>query len=107
MEVILFLTPQNKYSISYFINRFSQEPPHSMFLRYDMQKYLRLAAFKIVNVKPYFVIPRGVYQKINGSLIMKLWYVEKLLLKTKLSQIAGTIFWQTNLVKYRMEVEEL
>jgi len=97
----------NKYSIGYLINRFSQEPPHSMFSRKDMQKCLQLAAFQIVNIKPFFIIPRGIYQKINWGFIMKLLYLERLLLKTKLSQIACTLFWQTSLAKYSMKVEEL
>jgi len=96
----------NKYSIGYFINRFSQEPPHSMFSRNDMQKYIQLAAFKIVNIQPSFIIPRGVYQKIDWSFIRKLWFIERLLLKTKLSQIACTLFWQTNLAKNPIGIED-
>jgi len=97
----------NKYSIGYFINRFSREPPHSLFSRNDIQKYLRLATFKIFKIKPFFLVPRGVYQKIKWRFIIRLWYIERLLLKTKISQIACTLFWHTNIAKYSLKVEDI
>lgn len=96
----------NKCSIGYFINRFSQEPPHTMFSRNGMQRYLLSTAFKIVDIKPSFIVPRGFYQKIDSILLDLLWFIDRLFLKTRLSRMACTLFWQANLMKHPVGAEE-
>jgi SAM-dependent methyltransferase len=95
----------NKCSVGYITNWLSQEPPHNLFLRGDIKKLLQLVAFNVVETAAFFLIPRGVYQKINRVAILKLWRIERLLLKAKLGQLACTIFWCTNIMKYDMKTE--
>lgn len=95
----------NKCSVGYITNWLSQEPPHNLFLGGDIKKLLQLAAFDVVETSASFLIPRGIYQKINRVAILKLWCIERLLLKAKLGQLACTLFWCTKILKYDMKTE--
>ena len=84
----------NKYSIGVIANRFSHEPPHTFFSKKEIEKTLHQVFSGSAKVEPSFMIPRGIYQKINRSIILWVWQINNLLLKTRLRQFACTHFWK-------------
>ncbi len=87
----------NKCSVGRFLNFFSQEPKHEMFLSTEITRMLKMSSFKDVQMESAFMIPRGLYQKIDGQLVRALWKIDTIALKTRLKQIACTHFWKSSL----------
>jgi ubiquinone/menaquinone biosynthesis C-methylase UbiE len=87
----------NKSSIGRFLNRLSKEPKHDTFSRNEIVMMLKASSFKVTQVEPAFMIPRGIYQKTNSDVIRILWKLDRKILKTKLNKIACTFFWRANL----------
>jgi ubiquinone/menaquinone biosynthesis C-methylase UbiE len=86
----------NKFSIGVIANRFSHEPPHTFFSKKEIEKALHQVFSGSAQIEPSFMIPRGVYQKINRSIILWIWQIDNLLLKTRLRQFACTHFWKAH-----------
>lgn len=89
----------NRFGIGYIFRRFTQEPSHVTLPKKEVQKCLKLASFNILRIEPHFIIPRGIYQKINGIFVRVLWQIDNILLKTILRRIASTFFWKARMIR--------
>jgi len=93
----LVFDTSNRFSVGFLLNQFSQEPKHNTFSAKEVRTMLRMSSFKNTQKEPAFILPRGIYQRINSKLAQVLWKIEKTLLKTILNRAACTHFWRARL----------
>lgn len=93
----LIFDTSNRFSAGLLLNQFSQEPKHNVFATKEVETMLRMSSFTNAQKESAFILPRGIYQKINGKLAQVLWRIEKALLKTSLNRSACTHFWRARL----------
>lgn len=87
----------NKPSVGHILRSFAREPTHTLFTKKEVQSALKITSFSVVEAKPCFVLPRGLYQKINETFVFKLWYMDNILLESGLCSIASTFFWKAQM----------
>lgn len=87
----------NKPSVGHILRSFAREPPHTSFAKKEVQSALKITSFSVAEAKPCFLLPRGLYQKINETYVLKLWHIDNMLLESGLCSIASTFFWKAQM----------